>query len=329
MTTSTDLTSTDRDALPVSAAIDRGLEYLRRRQLPSGEFTCYMSTDPALEQNAVVDSSPFPTALIAYSIGFSDTPATKTMLENATRFFLAEMEGNGLWRYWTRQHQHHAAIPPDLDDVACISLVLRRRGTPFPDNRALVLANRDRRGLFHTWLTPRWPMPLNPAFWRVVVPQWFNPVRCYYFWKVNESARHDVDGVVNANVLCYLGERFETQPVVRYLIDVVRQGNEACCDKWHLNPFTFYYTVARCLDAGVQALAVIRDDMIARIVAAAKSDGAIGDSVLDTALAVCALRSLQSAAPELTRAVRYLVAQQRSTGEWPRSVLYYGGPKKY
>jgi hypothetical protein len=311
----------------LDAGIERALDFLERSQLPTGEFKVYMSTDE-LRQDSVVDSSPFPTALIAYSLGFSDSPKAQAMLERMVQFFLGEMEGPGLWRYWTRKHQYHDTIPPDLDDIACVSAVLRQHGIAFPTNRNLVMANRNRQGLFYTWLTPRWPMPVEFAYWRVVFRQWLHPFKHYYFWKLNESAASDVDCVVNANVLFYAGQSSQTQAVIDYLIDVVRRGEEGCCDKWHLNRFTFYYTLSRNFYAGVQAFAVVRDEIVSKIMAAIEN-GSLGDNAMETALAICAMLNWDSLVPELRAAVRFLLTTQRTTGDWPRTVLYYGGPKKY
>ena len=313
----------------LDACVRGGLDFLRRSQLPSGEFRVYMSTDHALERDCVEDSSPFPTSLVAYSLGFAGPGEAGGMVEKAVRFFLEEMEGPGLWRYWTRRHQYHSVIPPDLDDVACVSYVLRRHGAPFPDNTALVLACRDRRGLFHTWLTPRRRMPASAAYLAVVLRQLLSPFKLYYFWKLNESKPGDVDCVVNANVLFYLGARAETRAVVDYLIDSVRRRAEDCCDKWHLNRFMFYYAVSRNYHAGVRELGAVRDESVARIVAAARPDGSIGENPLDTALAACALLYWGGAPPELDRAVEFLLSAQRADGAWPRAALYYGGPKKY
>lgn len=313
----------------LDAGIERGLDFLDRSQLPSGEFKVFMSTDGNLEKDCVVDSSPFPTALIAYSLGFADSFKAGAMLDKSLRFFLAEMEGPGLWRYWTKQHRYHSVIPPDLDDIACVSYVLRRHGVAFPPNGELIFANRNRKGLFYTWLTPRWPPPAGITFWRAVLRQWLNPVRLYYFWKLNESAPDDVDCVVNANVLFYVGESRATRAVVDYLLDVLRRGGEDCCDKWHLNRFTFYYVVSRNFHAGVSALESAREEVVGRIVGAANPDGSIGANALETALAVCALLNWKSSPPELERAARFLLAAQGAAGDWPRAALYYGGPKKY
>jgi hypothetical protein len=192
-----------------------------------------------------------------------------------------------------------------------------------------MLANRRRDGLFYTWFAPRWPPRLDTDHLSVVLRPWRHPIKQHYFWKLNESARDDVDGVVNANVLLYLGVSDATRPVVRYLARIVRDRLEDRCDKWHLNPFTFYYAVGRTFAEGARDLIDIRDEVVSRIVSAAASDGRIGRDALDTALAICALRCWDRRPPELDRALTWLVAAQRPTGEWPRIPMYYGGPQRY
>jgi hypothetical protein len=312
----------------LEAGIGRGLEFLRGSQLPSGEFKVYMSPDLNLERDCFLDVSIFPAALIAYALGFADTAAAGDILDKALGFLLSEMGGPGLWRYWTKRHQTHSTSPPDLDDTACASFVLRRHNVPFPPNLKLILANRNRDGLFYTWLTARWPPPLLPSYWRVVLSQWRRPRRLKYFWSL-EPNRHDVDCIVNANVLFYVGEAAETRPVIDYLIDVVRRGEEGRCDGWYSNPFMLYYAISRNFHAGVGAFDEVRGGSVERIVGAARPDGSIGVGVLNTALAACALLYWRSHRPELERAVRFLLAEQRADGSWPRAAVYYSGPDKH
>lgn len=311
----------------LEAGIGRGLEFLRSSQLPSGEFKVYMSPDLNLARDCFLDPSIFPAALIAYALGFADPAAAGDILDKALHFLLSEMEGPGLWRYWSKRHQSHSTIPPDLDDISCASYVLRRHGLPFPSNLKLVLGNRSPAGLFYTWVTARWPPPFLPSYWRVILSQWRHPLRLYHFWKL-EPTRHDVDGVVNANVLFYLGELPETRAVVDYLTGVIRRGEEDRCDGWYANRFMFYYALSRNFHAGVEALGTVRDEAVARIVAAARPDGSIGGGVLNTALSVCALLYWRRSPPELGRAVRFLLASQRADGSWLRASVYYSGPKK-
>lgn len=60
----------------------------------------------------------------------------------------------GLWRFWTASHPGSPGIPPDTDDTACITHLLRRLGITVPDNRGCLLSNRDREGRFRTGTEP-------------------------------------------------------------------------------------------------------------------------------------------------------------------------------
>jgi hypothetical protein len=312
-------------AADLEAGIGRGIGFLRRSQLSSGEFKVFMSPDLGLERDCVFDSTGFAAALIAHSLGFADPAEAGDILDKALAFLRSEMEGPGLWHYWTKRHRDHAIIPPDLDDTSCASVVLRRHHIPFPSNLELVLANRTPEGLFYTWVTLRWPPPLLPSFWRVALRPWRRPRRHFRFW--TEPTRHDLDCVVNANVLFYLGERPETRPVIDYLLKVVRQGEEGRGDRWYSNRWMFYYALSRNYHAGVAALGEVRDESIGRIVGGAKPDGSVDDRVLNTALAACALLYWRSQPPALENAVRFLLAEQRADGSWPRTALYYSGPR--
>src|SRR5450755_4817749 len=133
--------------MSIGTETERALAFLAWRQQPSGQFGVLVGSDlthPGSE--AVPDSTPFPTALIVHSLGFSDSSVAREMIRRALRFLRAEMEPGGVWRYWTAEHEQHLTIPPDLDDTACVAQVLHRHGVTLPDHRSLFLANRDRDG---------------------------------------------------------------------------------------------------------------------------------------------------------------------------------------
>jgi len=266
------------------AAIDRGVAFLAARQLPSGELPVLASGKP--------DPSVFPTALAAYSLSFAHEAAA--VCARAVDFLVMEMDSRALWRHWPRTHPHHHQLPPDLDDTSCASLALARAGRPFPDNRARLLANRNRQGLFRTWI--------------FTAAQWRHPLVTWQFFRRTSARPSDVDAVVNANALFYLGLRDETRAAAAYLLDVVRQNREAACDKWYDNPFAVWYFLARAL--GAEA-----GEMIAE-----KIDNATPATALDAALAACALASCGRVAD-----VAPLLAQQLPSGGWPTAALYHGG----
>lgn len=251
------------------------------------------------------------------------------MLDRAMSFLKAEMESGGAWRYWSKAHPSHSLIPPDIDDTVCCSLVLRQQKVEFTPNTDLILANRNNKGLLYTWFSPRLPAPLNLSYWRIALRTLLNPLAFCLFWTVNESKPDDVDSVVNANALCYLGARQETEPLIRHLCEIIEKDEEQSSDKWHLSPLNLYYSVSRALFMGVQELHKIRELVISKIGALSHPDGMIGTSSLDTALAACALINLQNGGDLLDSAIQHLLNQQREDGAWSRSPLYYGGPKKY
>ena len=147
------------------------------------------------------------------------------------------------------------------------------------------------------------------------------------FWR-HEAGRYDIDAVVNANVLYYLGDIEETQPVIEYLLRIIAENREADCDTWYRNPFSVYYFFSRNYYAGISRLEPMRQPVIDRILAQSKPDGRIGETPLDTALAACTLLNFNYTGHALDKAIGFLISSQRETGEWERRILYYGGPKK-
>jgi len=311
----------------VEQAMTMAVDFLYRHQLPYGEFKSYMSPDDQMQEECVFDSSPFVTSLILYSLGFVEGAKVEEMKAKVLEFLTNEMEFPGIWRYWSSYNAQHHVIPPDLDDICCISHAFEEHRIPFRNNKKLILANRNKQGLFYTWLVPRWTTQLNPSYWFVVLREALSFITLYHFWQKTEAEPDDIDGIVNANVLLYLGECEATKPVIDYLIGIIEQGKEDCCDKWHLNRFTFYYMLSRAYFNGAITLVVVKEEIIQRLTHLSAQNGAIGNA-METAMAVCTLLNFDSQSPILAQAITYLLDRQAPSGEWPKFVLYYGGPKK-
>jgi hypothetical protein len=315
-----------QSALPVESAIERALDFLQRGQKPSGEFGFYRVWFEG-EPHRLYDGIPFPTALIATSLAFCDSPLAKAMIARACVSLRNQMEAFGVWRYWPPPRPDCVMVLPDVDDIAVISSVLRQNGVKIPDNRGIILANRNRTGLFYTWIIARKVLSFSPGYWWVASEKWRRPYGPTRLWE-SEAGPSDLDGVVNSNVLSYLGAGPETEAVCDYLIDIFKDGQEEICDKWYQNRFIFYYSIARNYSEGISAFAVIREEMIERIVSSAAPDGMIGSGAMDTAHAACALLSLKSDAPELDAAIRHLIQTQGPGGEWPYTSYYFSGRKR-
>lgn len=295
----------------IVAALDRAVSFLEASQLSTGELPIYASNDPTLASGASIDPSIFPNALAAWSL--SSWPQSNRVRDRICDFLTAEMHANGLWRHWPRSHPHHASLPPDLDDSSCASLALARAGREAPDNRGILLANRDRQGRFFTWIAPRlrWSGPHHLALtWR----QLAHVPTLYLFFARTSAEPRDVDAVVNANTLFHLGRFDGEAAVVDFLVDALRGGRERHCDKWYENPFVIWYFLARAL-AG-------RSDE-ARALLIGKLAAAKPDNAMEAALSLNALVALGER-PDQDR-VRDLLAGQQPDGSWPRAALYHGG----
>jgi len=295
-------------------AIARGLAFLEERQLPDGAFPVVCTTDPTMVHGCVEDPSLFPTALVAHALSFCQAAAA--MRVRAEDFLLAQMSSHGLWKHWTREHPQHALLPPDLDDTCCASRVLARGGRSLPPNRPILLANRSRIGLFYTWIIPRlrWT---GLAHARVTLPQLLRAPGLWAFFRATSASPGDIDAAVNANALFYLGPVPGREAIVRHLLDVLRDGREAQCDKWYENPFAIWYFFSRALaDIAPEAGPLIRQ----------RIEAATASNALEAALAISSLNYWRFEAPRPL--LVFLLDSQLPSGAWPRGALYHGGRKR-
>jgi hypothetical protein len=311
--------------LRIADSLDRALGFLAERQLPSGAFEIRVGLDLRSGETAP-DPSVFATSLIAYSLSFCEDARAREMLDRAAEHLVGQMESPGVWRHWTREHESYHGLPADLDDTACISMALRRAGADPPANSELVLANRDPNGRFYTWLVARWPPARQLGIWRLAARRLRHPLSARMFWRWSSAAPDDVDGVVNANALAYLGDGPHAAAAGDYLARIVWRGEEERCDKWYRSPLVFHHALSRCHDAGVAPIEALREESRRRIELSSGADGEIGNGPLDTALAVSALMNWESPPGECADACAYLLRTQRRDGSWPAEPMYFGGP---
>ena len=281
----------------LSSAIRRGVGFLADRQLSYGEIRTVRAEDRALEQNPVFDSSPYATTYVLYSLGFVRDPAVAAIERRAREFLADEMEPPGVWRYYSSRNPK--ILPPDLDDTACAALVLRphldqiRQGLHF----RIFLANRDREGRFRTFLA---------------------------------DGGNSVDAVVNANVVCYLGEREETRAACDFLRRFVLGRREGETSIYGVDELSLYYVLSRAYFQGAKGLADCAAPILDALFSRQGRDGSFGDEI-STAFALATLANFEIRESEkserVDRAASWLAAQQRADGSWPRAAFYidFGG----
>ena len=282
----------------LEGAIVRAVNFLAHRQLPYGEFKTIAASDRLLKRNARFDSSPFITAWVADCLSYCHGPQVKAMTRRAVRYLQAEMEGSGLWRYWSSRNETHDYLPPDLDDTCCISALLRKLGQPVPRNREYILANRNKEGQFLTWMVPREDSPRRVAkALRPLIDQGARAV-----WSM-QGILENVDPGVNANVLTYLGEGAETRAATGYLIDLVCEDRTPTSPSFYPDALTFHYLVSRAYASGVRAQGETRAAIVERVMAVQNSRGGFGNELM-TAFGICTLLNFERCgSEELTTAM--------------------------
>jgi hypothetical protein len=270
-------------------SVRRGLRFLHDHQLPYGEFRTYASPSEYLRVTSF-DSSVFVTTFVLYSIARIDCPRRTTMTKKAISFLTGEMRGPGLFQYYTSKNTN--TIGFDLDDTACASVALQQSHPLVASGRNIeyFLENRNEAGLFYTWVGDTAP-------------------------------ENDIDSVVNANVVFYLGDRDETRSACRYLIDTIESGRESD-SYYYLNDMTLYYAVSRAYAHGASSLAGAKEAILENVLLRSKGDGSYGDE-LATACAVCSLVNFEyKGITRLRDAARYLEEQQSANGSWRRVAMF-------
>ena len=306
------------------ATLDRALVWLHDAQAPTGELVSYASPLEG-EPVWVPDPLKFITALGAVALDEVPDDRAREVVDRAVGFLRHEQETMAQWRYWAATNDQYDFTPPDADDTACCSMAVATRGHGTARNRAVLLANRDPQGRFYTWLVPH-GFRIDPRLWWATRDELRSAVRRRRdeLWTTTEAERDDVDGVVNLNVLRYLGAR-APRAAVEWVTAIVAAGDEAVCDKWHRNRYTTYAAIADAHRRGVPGLVDLGPTVVERIRERVGADGTVG-AALDTAFALLALGVFDADPALRHRLADALRASQSEDGSWRRSIFYYGGP---
>jgi glycosyltransferase involved in cell wall biosynthesis len=291
--------------------VSSALAYLGRSQLEPGDFPAATAPLKPGPRQWEEDRCIFPTALILRALSHVDRPDAMAISSRAAQFLIRQMEPSCLWRYWSSHNPRHGEIPPDADDTACAALALRRRGVDTSANRHVLLANRDRRGRFYTWLIPRGGRAVSLDRAAVLTRR--------HFFRTTPSDRADIDAVVNANVVHYLGNEAPPEPV-DWLLGLLRSSFEWGSDSWYADPLPLYHSLSCAIRDGQEALAaeanLIVDRVLERLLLSGSSLPALG-----TAQAVLTLANLAYDGSELREAVGRLAGAQGEDGGWPPDIF--------
>lgn len=316
MTETMKATRTSADPALLSSldlAIARGVTWLAGSQRDDGEFPVYISQDPNLAHGCTPDPSVFPTAIMSLALGH--VAEADHLRGRALDFLASERDRFGLCRHWARRNPLCANFPPDVDDTACAADALSRGGYDTDANREILLGNRDGQGRFKTWLSPGTGWKGHNRL-KLTLSQ-LKHIRVHMnFFQTTVCSRDDVDAVVNANVIHYLGAGDHVSPVTEWLKAIIKEGRETQCDRWYDKPCVIRYFISRSLRKLAPEARPLMEARLAEVVPTCC------ETAQDTALTACALLDWELTPHAL---IQTILAAQAEDGSWQRQALYNGG----
>ena len=309
--------------------IRKGLDFLAKSQLSSGEFPTYFAKDKNLTLDVRFDSSVFATAHIISSLASTGFLESALLIRRAAEFLNSQRLPGGFWKFWTRQHPGFSIIPPDIDDSSVIAMALQDSGLEVHQNSLLLASNRDESGRFFTWLKLGFGAFLHVSNWREIA-LWFPPNRGKKkFFLSGQASCNDFDAVVNANTVSWLADLKDiTTPAARWIEKVIISGKEEEADRYYQSRFALYYAVSRGAKRGVIPFKDLKGLLAERLLEAQSHRGMIGNGPHETALASVVLSHGKAMSKGHQKTIEFLIKTQREDGSWPPLAFYFGGFNK-
>lgn len=273
-------------------SIRRALEFLESTLDENGAWHCirFNIADPDIPRH--FERPPFVSAFCVLALQSSDEPRARAICA-ATRAYLADtMEYPGFWRYYRH-------LPQDLDSTTLCSLVI---GTHpwilLGRNVPQMLANRDEKGCFMTWVLAKGEPNVVSTF------------------------RIEADPVVNANVIAYLGDNPETRDAQRWLESMIAEDRLEGTSKWYPDKVAIYYATTRAMLRAQPALEALRPILADRILGLRDPQGEFGN-ILQTAQAISALYNIGCLERiDAKHEVEKFIGSQREDGSWPELLAF-------
>ena len=272
--------------------ISRGLTFLESTIDDNGAWHCirFNLANPDIPRH--FERPPFVSALCVLALESSDEARAKAICAGTKAYLVNTIEYPGLWRYYRH-------LPQDLDSTALCSLVIG----PHPwillgRNVPRILANRDEKGRFTTWVLAEDEPDVASPF------------------------RIEADPVVNANVIAYLGDHPDTRDAQRWLEALITEGKLEGSSKWYPDTVTICYAITRAMVRIAPALDQVRPVLSDSILGLRDENGDFGN-ILQTALAMSALYNVGSLERiDAKRQAERLIGSQREDGSWPELLAF-------
>ena len=273
-------------------SIRRALEFLESSLDENGAWHCirFNIADPDIPRH--FERPPFVSAFCVLALQSSDEPRARAICAATRAYLAATMEYPGFWRYYRH-------LPQDLDSTTLCSLVI---GTHpwilLGRNVPQMLANRDEKGCFMTWVLAKGEPNVVSTF------------------------RIEADPVVNANVIAYLGDNPATRDAQRWLESMIAEDRLEGTSKWYPDKVAIYYATTRAMLRAQPALEALRPILADRILGLRDPQGEFGN-ILQTAQAISALYNISCLERiDAKHEVEKFIGSQREDGSWPELLAF-------
>ncbi len=280
-----------------------------------GGFPSLASKNASFEDHAPISrQTSFSASLVLLALApLKGHPVTKRIANRAVTFLLDQKSAHWSWNYWVRGSDDSEKLPcpDDLDDTFAALEALRIHAPERIDGAALASVVKI--------LTTAEEKPGGP----------------YNTWLVDDMADtrwHDIDPVVNANILAFLSSEHIVLPAVDRLVQKTIGG--ICAggqthSKYYSASIPALYFLSRGLDVSQdpESAKGIIDFLL-------KKRGSEGrwSNPIETACAITTLIRCGAPADELRTAIEYIL-NSAADGSWKPSGLYtetaFGGIPSY
>jgi len=283
----------------MAESIRKGITFLAKRQLPSGEFAIMRWEKPHMHAASYVKSV-FITSFVLHSLRHAvDSETVEEISQRAIRFLLDEMEHKGFWRFFGKNSYVHF----DVDDTCCILASLKEWEVQmdYHSLASTLLKYRDKQGLFYTWI-----LDVDPPF---------------------KKEDNNIDRVVNANALFLYSLLGQSLPEVEeFLIQVVETGAFQERSPYYDSSVAFVYCLTRAYADGRNSRLSAAFAKTKEYLAYLKRRNRTYGDPLENALATVALLSCSNRSREAEQDIEQLISMQQEDGGWPIGIFFTGGP---
>jgi hypothetical protein len=203
--------------------------------------------------------SPFIHVNVIFSLMKSSNADAKQLVATMTPFLLQSMEKGNVWRFWSLKNCEHP-VPPDIDDTALCSLVLKKMGFSV-DNKWLFLVCLDSNARVLTWIKAKPKLfSLKPSlFYQLKRNE--KKVRKtkqagMFDWKDSELS-------VSINALMYLQKIGGIQDCIQRFIGDWKTNSSI--GQYYQNEILLFYHIARAFREGLSELIELKNEILCKV----------------------------------------------------------------